>query len=157
MTTENHSQTPLDLARYLVDLNMNQDQVAQKWLEFLITIEAGLAVASAFLLRPGEGNTARSLPPGALVLVAAFGIIVAIALTWIVVRERKWQGLYAGLFNEIPGCHGKVFPVERGNIGPVGNQPLDRISQIIIGLGAFIVASWIVVIVSVWRGWLTTA
>jgi hypothetical protein len=142
-------QGSIDAPRYLIDLNMNQDQVAHKWLEFLITIEAGLAVAFAFLLRPGEGGGTKSLLHSALYLIGAIGVFVAVALTWIVVRERKWQSWYVARFNALSGCRDLIFPMERGNADRVGNQPLGRISQIVIALGVCIVAAWVIVLLSI--------
>ncbi len=153
MTGNKVDETPAtETPKWLVDLIINQDQVGQKWIEFLITIEAGLVVALGFLMRPTEGTNAQSgtvikgPPHATLYLIPAIGILVAISLTWIVVRERKWQTWYVARFNLQPGCANNVFPVDKGKDGPVASQPLGRISEIIIGLGIIIFLMWIAVI-----------
>lgn len=129
------------IGRYLVDLVMNQDQVSQRWVQFLITIEAGLAVALGFLW----GKEKPNLPGVVLYLIPPIGIFVAGALTWIVVRERKWQAWYVARFNMLPWGD-KVFPYDKGNKGPVRSQPMGRIGQIVFGLGILIAVAWIAVL-----------
>ena len=130
-----------ELAKYLVDLIVNQDHVALKWLQFLITIEAGLVVALGFLLKPGSGaSPVQSFLRVAVYVIPLIGIAIALALTWIVVRERKWQAWYVARFNGLTGYNGKVFPSDKGSTSaPVG----PRISQIVIGLCILIILMWV--------------
>ena len=131
------------LGEFLVDLIKNQDHVAHKWLEFLISIEVGLAVALGFLLRFGGGKNAV-LSNVALYLIPAIGIAVALALTWIVIRERKWQAWFVTRFNVLPGFEGRVFPLDKGDpTKTVGSQPVGRISQIVFILAFLISLGWV--------------
>ena|SRR5271157_1752290 len=134
-----------DLGKYLIDLIANQDHVGLKWLQFLITIEAGLVVAFGFLVKPSD--TARQLLPRFMVyVIPVVGFAVALALTWIVIRERKWQAWYVGRFNALPEYKDKVFPSDKSSGNTVSAQPLGRISQIVICLGVLIMLAWIFIL-----------
>ena len=156
----NDTQEPFKLGEFLVDLIKNQDHVAHKWLEFLITIEAGLAVALGFLLRPVDGMNPQQqvvqqqvLPHAALYLIPAIGIVVALALTWIVVRERKWQNWYVARFNALSCFEDRVFPKGKGDPNqPVDSQPVGRISQIVIVLTVLISLAWVAVLWTITAG-----
>jgi hypothetical protein len=147
---------PTELPRLLVDLIINEDQVAQKWVEFLITIQAGLAVALAFLVRSSEtlpgGQLVQSskVPHAAIYLIAGVGFLVSIGITWMVVRERKWTAWYVHRFNQLPGCHGNVFPADQPVPKSVGSVPLGRFSQIAVGLGSIICLAWVAIML--WAG-----
>jgi len=110
-----------DGGELLVDLIINQDHVAQQWLQVFLTIQAGLAVGLGFILRlSGEGQP----PPVGLIrlsaaLVPFLGILSAIGITMIVVRERKWQAWYVACFNDLPGKLPRMFPKEKAVDGSV--------------------------------------
>jgi len=137
----------MKFAEYLVNLIVNQDHVALKWLQFLITIEAGLVVALSFLLRPESHQILRF----AIYAIPMIGIFVAVALTLIVIRERQWQSFFVNRFNALRGCEGKVFPPGKGTDGTVSGQPWGHISMITLGLAVIIILIWIVVFCSLWR------
>ena len=131
-----------EAARHLVSLITNQDQVTKTWVQFLITVEAGLVVAFAFLMK-SEGNgpfpdwfiqTGSSLIPAA-------GILFAIVLTLIIIRERQWQSWYVQRFTSLPNLSlSEIFPVE-GQL--VRAQPIGYISWVIIIVAALCAAGWL--------------
>ena len=151
--------TEIDIAKLLVDLVKNQDQVAQKWLEFLIAIEAGLAVALGFSIRPiplASGVNPTELQQLfsniQLSVLPLFGILFAAALTRIVVRERQWQSFYVARVTALPTLKDKIFPSEKGNPSlSVSKQNWGKISHIVVALGICISVAWIVVGVTIWR------
>lgn len=110
-------------------------------------------MALGFLVHPSDvskenGTTqiAKTLHT-VLYLIPVIGIFVAIALTWIVVREQKWQTWYVTCFNKLTDYTGKVFPTNKGEINSsVGSQPFGRISHIVIGLGVVISIAWLCVL-----------
>jgi hypothetical protein len=127
-----------EIGGWLVDLIKNQDQVGQKWIEFLIAIETGLVVALGFLVRTPPAQSLRPL----LYMIPGLGILAALALTLIVVRERQWQAWYVGRFNDLPPYKGKVFPTDKCSIG---TQALGCISWIVILFSCVIALGWVVV------------
>ncbi len=141
------------IGRYLIDKIIHEDDLTQKWIEFLIAVEAGLGVAFGFLARPGQGTPAQEgIPPlvlhGALCLIAFLGILAALFLTKLAVEDQQWQGWYVAQFNALPGFKGRVFPEDRGKLGvsPKG-QPYGSFSRTIIWLGATIGGAWLVVLI----------
>ncbi|MFH0870949.1 MAG: hypothetical protein V1878_00435 [bacterium] len=132
-----------EIGGWLVDLIKNQDQVGQKWIEFLIAIETGLVVALGFLVRTPPTQPLFQL---LLYLIPMSGILAALALTGIVVRERKWQAWYVERFNDLSSYKGKVFPTVRCSIGA---QPWGRISWIVILFSCAIALAWVLVILFV--------
>jgi hypothetical protein len=138
-STEN--ETP----KFLIDLIINQDQVTQKWVEFLIAIQAGLVVVLGYLLRSSETRTQgqSSLPHAAFYLIPAIGILTTIAISLIIIRERQWTAWYVDRFNKLPGCKDDVFPTQSGQVG----SKYLRLSSIVGGLAIVISLGWVVTII----------
>jgi hypothetical protein len=130
-----------DFSRFLVDLIINQDHVAQNWIKFFVTIEAGLAVAFAFAFGQLLPAWFQRL---AILLIPIMAIALAISLTLIVVRERQWQNLYIKKFNDLPGHSGLVFPVEADELGSeVGKPSYGTISWTVMFLAGVIISAWL--------------
>jgi hypothetical protein len=136
--------------RLLVDLIINQDQVTQKWVEFLIAIQAGLVVVLGFLIRPTDtAQTGQAVVPHAgLYIIPVMGILTGCAIAWIVCRERKWTAWYVSRFNALDKLGEQVFPRH----GCLGDEkefdalPSGRTSKVITGLVGFLLLGWIVII-----------
>jgi hypothetical protein len=95
-----------DFSNNLVDLIINQDEIAQGWIKHLISIEAALAVGLGFVLKIGgehPGILEARFLPWALSLIPMFGIAAAAILCIIIVRERKSQAAYIVKFNALIG------------------------------------------------------
>jgi hypothetical protein len=151
-TTDN--ETP----KLLIDLIINQDQVTQKWIEFLIAIQAGLVVVLGFLIRPTSPTQPGQVSPphATLYVIPAIGILIAAAIAWIVYRERKWTGWYVNRFNKLSDLTDKVFPSQANNTQyesasqEFKAQPGGRTSQIITGLAVLLCFGWFAVILWTW-------
>jgi hypothetical protein len=138
-----------ELSKMLVDLVMNQDHVAQNWIKFLITIEAGLAIAFAFAFGRVLPNWFQTL---AILVIPVMGGALAISLAFIVVRERQWQNHYINRFNILPGLSGVVFPTRADELGSdVGKTGLGAISWSVIFLVAVITLAWFFALVVAWK------
>jgi hypothetical protein len=128
-------------AKYLIDLIINQDHVAQNWIKFLLGIESALAVAHWILAKSaaeacafhGFGLVALSI------LTPFFGIAAAVTITKIVVHERKWQAWYVNRFVELSQSPDSVFPSKPGL---VRGQPEGYISSVLRNLSAVVVGGW---------------
>jgi len=132
---------------HLVSLITNQDHVTQGWIKFLITIEAGLAVALAFILKPGNDSTfpdwfTRSVS----IIIPALGILAAFILTDIIIRERKWQTWYVQKYKALPNDFPEVFPGEKGQDVSVDKQPWGYISKRIFWFTVIIILGWLVIL-----------
>lgn len=144
------AQTRRELGRYLMDKIIHEDDLTQRWIGFLITVEAGLAVALGFLLRPGQGTgtpTVQVLFPllwrGLPILIPLIGIWVARALCRLAVENQQWQGFYVAKFNALPGFEEWVFPSDRGVLGRRPHeQPLGSFGRTIRGLERLITWAW---------------
>src|SRR5712664_2745878 len=129
-----NSEISTDSGAHLIALVINQDQVIQGWVKFLITIESALAVGLGFILKIGmERAEFKQFTPWAIVLIPAFGILASIVLCIIIVRERKWTAWYVQQFNE-PSGQRQVFPGKKGepNKNEVANLELSFVSWAII-------------------------
>jgi hypothetical protein len=146
--------TDNETSKFLIDLIINQDQVTQKWIEFLIAIQAGLVVVLGFLIRPTTPTQLGQVSPphATLYVISAIGIFIAAAIAWIVHRERKWTGWYVNRFNKLPDLTDKVFPSQANNkqyesaSQEFQAQPAGRTSQIITGLAILLCSGWFAVI-----------
>jgi hypothetical protein len=138
-----------EVSKMLVDLVMNQDHVAQNWIKFLITIEAGLAIAFAFAFGRVLPNWFQTL---AILVIPVMGSALAISLTFIVVRERQWQNHYINKFNAVAGLSGVVFPTKADDLGSeVGKTGFGAISWSVIFLVAVITLAWSTAFVVAWK------
>ncbi len=139
-------------AHHLIDLIIHQDLVAQNFLKFLLTAEAGLVVAFAFFLRPETRPNGTQAPPNlypiAIWLIPIMGIIIAVALMWVILSERKWQSWYVNKFNELPGCSGRIFPKNHPVDSPVTKMPLGTVEKAVIVLGTSTGVGWIVLLLA---------
>jgi hypothetical protein len=148
------SSTENETPKFLIDLIINQDQVTQKWVEFLIAIQAGLVVVLGFLIRPADTpHPGQQSPPhAALYVISGMGILIAVAIAWIVFRERKWTAWYVNRFNKLPQLTDKVFPSRSDNkkykttSDEFTAQKSGRTSRIITGLAVLLSLGWIAVI-----------
>ncbi|MGB8953231.1 MAG: hypothetical protein WCC06_11280 [Candidatus Aminicenantales bacterium] len=137
--------TPTDCGAHLITLIINQDHVSYAWLKFLITVEASLAVGLGFIIKLG-GVQKQWFYPWVVILFPTLGILSAIFLSMIVVRERKWQAWYVQQFNKLPGQLPQIFPKDKSIDGPVRKQKLGSISIVVIAFAILVAMAWIVVI-----------
>ena len=143
-------QGPTSHGSALVNLVINQDHVAQNWIKFLVTVQAGLAFVFAFFIKAPEVSPGLSVGVARMIMVCVplMGLLSSISLTLIVVQERKWQAWYISKFNEIPGNNGVVFPANYGKgTTTVFRQPLDAISWNITVLGSLMTLIWVVLLI----------
>ncbi len=145
-----------DWAAHLVDLIINQDQVAQGWVKFLISIEAALAVGLGFVLKIGAekpGLLEQRFAPWAMSLIPFFGVVAAIVLCMIIVRERKCQAAYVQKFRQLqgietPGKLGELFPTNQD----INAQGLGFISSRIMAFTTLIALGWVIAFIALVRG-----
>lgn len=140
----------------LVALIINQDHVAQGFLKFLMSLQGGLAIAlSYFLTLP-----LRTQPnvPGAesriflaVILIASFGIVSTVALTAMVIHERKWQGWYIQCANDLGAEIPQIFPSENLGSRSIHSQRVDPIGRTICLMSAALAFLWI--LIAVFYGW----
>lgn len=99
-------------AQHLVTLITKQDDVVQGWVQHLVTIQAGLVVALGFFLRHVDGKDSpnQAIPRFYLWGICLFGVVSALALTLVILRERRWQKWYVHQFNELPRELRWIFP-----------------------------------------------
>ena len=124
----------------------------------MIAIEAGLAVALGFMLRTssnsGSGQQVavqQFTLQAPLYLLPVLGIIVAVAISTIVIRERKWQSYYVGQVTALKTLNGRLFPVDKDDGGkPVSDQGWSYISKVVAGLSVAICASWLIAGLAIW-------
>ncbi len=93
-----------------------------------------------------------AVPHEALYLIPVIAIAIAVALTWIVVRERQWQMWYVARFNDLQSNQGTVFPIEGDAKYPIGSQPAGYISRIVIWLGIIVSGAWAAVLLGLVAG-----
>jgi hypothetical protein len=145
-----------DWAVHLVDLIINQDQVAQGWVKFLISIEAALAVGLGFVLKIGgekPGFLEQRFAPWAMGLIPFFGVVAAIILCMIIVRERKCQAAYVQKFRQFqgvepPGRLAELFPTNED----INTQGLGFISSRIMAFTTLIALGWVIVFIALVSG-----
>jgi hypothetical protein len=77
-----------------------QDELVHSWTKYYLTIQAGLAIALAFLVRLGP--TEGVLINAGSLFIPFLGIITAICLTNIIIREQMWQGRYIAQLTQLP-------------------------------------------------------
>lgn len=126
----------------LVDLVINQDHVAQGWLKFEMTLQAGLIVSLSYLLSLSSAENLRNFG----CLIPAIGVISTIFLTVVCIHERKWQAFYMHRYHEVIGnptlgC----FPKDSYTSNAISRQKIDRIGWSIIALNAAITIVWLYV------------
>ena|SRR6266571_4293134 len=145
-----------DWAAHLVELIINQDEIAQGWIKFLITIEAGLAVGLGFVLKIGgekPGLLEQRFAPWAMGLIPFFGIAAALILCSIILRERKCQAAYVKKFRQLqgvepPGTLTELFPTNQD----INDQGIGFISSRVIALTVAIAIGWVIVFIALVRG-----
>jgi Ca2+/Na+ antiporter len=137
--------TQTDSAAHLISLVTNQDQVVHNWVQLLVGVQAGLAVAVGFLLKPGDGTV--EIPWFAVVAVPVLGIIAAIALVTIIVHEQKWQVWFAQRFTKLPGLP-QVFPDYPAHAANVSDIPLTFIGKVVVAFGTVVSALWLVLLIA---------
>jgi len=77
----------------LLEQIRKQDDLIHSWTKYYLSIQAGLAVALAFLIKVKGGESGLLMKVGFLFL-PILGIATTWCLTNIIVREHKWQGRY---------------------------------------------------------------
>lgn len=145
-----------DWAAHLVGLIINQDEVAQGWIKFLVTIEAALVVGLGLVLKIGgekPGLLEQWFAPWAMGLIPFFGIVVAFILCSIILRERKSQAAYVKKFRQLqgvetPGTLGELFPTDQD----IKDQRIGFISSRVIALTAVVAIGWVIVFIALVGG-----
>src|SRR5882672_11957222 len=144
-STASESEQAVEALRHFVTLVINQDHVAQGWLKFLITLQAGLVAGISYLFSIATGR-----PPWFVNLSAVgiplIGILTTIALTLVTLQERKWQCWYAHQANSLPGATTLIFPVDYGCTGDIAEQHLDYISRVVILLAITLIMFWTIIL-----------
>lgn len=133
--------------KQLVSLVINQDNVTQGWVKFIITIETALIVAFYYLVDLFSKRSVYHLgwiEYALLSILPLLGLVTAIALTSIIVRERKWQAWYARRASKLPTV---VFKKIRDKDAKriLRSIPKGYISCWIIGLAWAIGIFWVIV------------
>jgi hypothetical protein len=142
-----------ELGRYLIDVILHEDTLCQKWIEFLIAVEAALVVALGFLLRSTTESTAiqkvtSPVVQGGVYMIPLIGILAAWILTRLALLSQRWIGWYVSRFDALPDFEEKVFPKGRGKPGfPDIRGSLDSYGGTIRWLGWIIEAGWMVVLI----------
>ncbi len=77
-----------------------QDDLIHSWTKYYLSIQAGLAIALAFILRLTTETSDCLIKVGSLIL-PFLGIATAFYITRIIVREHKWQGRYICSLNKL--------------------------------------------------------
>ena len=137
-----------DHAKHLIQLVVNQDQVTQNWIRFLITVEAGLAVGLGFILQLSDDEQPLQwFAPVVSILIPLLGCAVGVIVCLIVRRERRWASWFVQRFNALPGYAGKVFPTTQAE---VRKQQAGFMSTAVFFLAALIVLAWLLVGYALW-------
>ena len=115
-----------------------QDDLIHSWTKYYLSIQAGMAIALAFILRLTTERSILLIRVGSL-FIPILGISTTVLLTRIIVREHKWQGRYIRSLNKL-----KDLPVIYEN-DPDTEQPGYIAKQ-------FLWIRWVLII-----GWATVA
>lgn len=105
MTSSKNKSYQNDLIKAVYDKLM--DRVAQQdvlilgWTKYYITIQAGLAIALAFLIRL-EPKVDSLLIIAGSILIPILGILSVIFMTRIIRREQFWQHRYIAQIGRLP-------------------------------------------------------
>jgi hypothetical protein len=133
----------------LVTLIIAQDNLVHTWVKLLVTVQAGLLLILGFILRPSGTDVAldSKLRTVAVFSVPLFGGLFAIAIGYIIARERKWASWYVErLKNE--KLSPTIMPHEKNAIS---NQPLGRTGQVLTATIVVLVGIWVGVACIIWR------
>jgi len=122
----------------ILELIRKQDDLIHSWTKYYLSIQAGMAIALAFILRLTTERSSLLIRVGSL-LIPILGISTTVLLTRIIVREHKWQGRFIRSLNKI-----KDLPVIYEN-DPDPEQPGYIAKQ-------FLWIRWVLII-----GWATVA
>jgi hypothetical protein len=85
----------------LLEFIKKQDDLIHSWTKYFLTIQAGLAIALAFLLKMTTEKSDLLVKVGSLFL-PVLGIATTICLTNIIIHEHKWQGRYIKSLKNLP-------------------------------------------------------
>ncbi len=77
-----------------------QDDLIHSWTKYYLSIQAGMAIALAFILRLTTERSILLIRVGSL-FIPILGISTTVLLTRIIVREHKWQGRYIRSLNKL--------------------------------------------------------
>jgi len=122
----------------ILELIIKQDDLIHSWTKYYLSIQAGMAIALAFILRLTTERSILLIRVGSL-FIPILGISTTVLLTRIIVREHKWQGRYIRSLNKL-----KDLPVIYEN-DPDTEQPGYIAKQ-------FLWIRWVLII-----GWATVA
>lgn len=138
--------TGTDHGSHLVHLIINQDTTSQEWMKFFFTIQSALAAAYLFGLNIIDRLqwAPRWFTPAISFIIPFLGIVFAMSLTSIVVRQNQWQAWFIQKYNALPGNADAVFPKDNKPIVSVGDQPDGFATRIVRRLERFIVFTWTV-------------
>lgn len=135
--------------KQLVSLVINQDNVTQGWVKFIITIETALIVVFYYLIvfsMKSDVPNIRWLLNLSLLALPLIGIVTAVALTLIIVRERKWQAWYSKRAGELPAVIFPIMPEPDKAKQIIREMSVGYISRIVVGLTSVIVLFWIIIL-----------
>ena len=80
------------------------------------------------------------------ILLPLIGIVVAVALLLIVIRERKWQAWYVQQIRDLPTQLAIIVPpTDKDPVDHVNKLPIGYTSTVIIGLVVAIIVFWVFV------------
>jgi hypothetical protein len=116
-----------------------QDDLIHSWTKYYLSIQAGLAIALAFILGFTAEKNGFLMKVGSLFL-PLLGIVTTVLLTRIIVREHKWQGRYICSLNKI-----KNLPVIYENA--FDPEKPGYIAKQFLWIRWFLIAGWIVIAV----------
>ena len=117
-----------------------QDELVHSWTKYHLSIQAGLAIAVAFLVKlgPTEGVL---INVGSL-FIPLLGITTAICLTNVIIREQMWQGRYIAQIVKLP-LMPEIYKPEWGPYEP-NPQKRSYIANQFWTLRKVIIVGWIV-------------
>lgn len=123
MGAEGEQRTSTAYAALMVEFLLKQDDASQKWLQFLVTIQAALATALYFSLKM-EPEFVKTLPwiayafPG---VIGLFGAITPLFFVDIAAGQRKWFIWYSHQFAKLAGIESAVY----GELKFTAEKPSD--------------------------------
>lgn len=116
-----------------------QDDLVHSWTKFYLSIQAGMAIALAFLLNM-TSNEPKIIVKIGLLFIPLLGITSTICLTNIIVREHKWQGRYIQMLKNIPN-----IPIIY-DISPDPKEP-GYIAKQFLWFRWFLISGWLILAV----------
>lgn len=133
----------IELEKMIKDLIIDRGTASGRWMQFYITVQ--IAVAGSLGVVIGFWRV-QQLPFdgffGAILIgLALLGFVIGTALTFIVMRERRWNAWFARRFVDIEKYQ-SVFPTQQGE---VKKAPIGFIGNVLLSAHIALSVAWIFV------------